>query len=214
MGTVVDAEVQDFGLGKALRKLQQVADGGAAEAVDALVVVAHDAKVAVDPGQAEQNPFLDAGGVLILVHHQVSDGGADAVGDTIILEQGVGPDLQAGEIQGAALLQHSFVTEAAAPEGGVEGVVRVGQALRGDALLGDALDVPAALAHRVVVGAPAAATQLVPVGAEDAVKVRIHHVQLLPFIQEREIGFEAASLPLFAQDAAAQAVHGGDADRG
>ena len=96
----------------------------------------------------------------------------------------------------------------------MEGIIGVSQLLRVDALLRDAFDVPAALAHCVVAGAPAATAQLVPVGAEDAMVMSVHQIQLGQLVQESEIGFEADGLAVLGHNAPAQAVHGGDADGG
>ena len=91
--TVVDTEMPHPGVGKVLRKLQQIADAGATKAVDTLVVVANHGEVAVGLSQAEQHPLLDTGGVLVLVNHQVPDGGAGALSDCVVLQQSIGSDL-------------------------------------------------------------------------------------------------------------------------
>ena len=43
--------------------------------------------------QAEQHSLLHTGGVLVLVNHQVPDGGAGALSDCVVLQQSVGFDL-------------------------------------------------------------------------------------------------------------------------
>ena len=82
----------------------------------------------------------------------------------------------------------------------MEGVVGIGQFLRVHGLLGDALKVTPALAHRVVAGAPAVAAQLVPVGAEDAVEVSVHQIQLGKLVQESKIGFVGRRLSARVRD--------------
>ena len=55
------------------RELQDVANGGAAEAVEGLVLVPDHAEVAVRCGQAREELLLDVVGVLVLVHHDIAD---------------------------------------------------------------------------------------------------------------------------------------------
>src|SRR6202022_4716788 len=52
-------------------EVQDVADVGAAECVDALVVVPHHGQVPVPVGEQPQQLVLDAVGVLVLVHQYV-----------------------------------------------------------------------------------------------------------------------------------------------
>ena len=54
-----------------LRELHEVLHRCAAEAVERLVVVTHDAEVAAAFRQAEKEPLLDTVGVLVLVHDDV-----------------------------------------------------------------------------------------------------------------------------------------------
>ncbi|MCY1394483.1 hypothetical protein D3C76_1144890 [compost metagenome] len=55
------------------RELQNVADGGPAKAVQALVVVAHHAQIAALARQQQKDALLNGVGVLVLVHHQVGE---------------------------------------------------------------------------------------------------------------------------------------------
>lgn len=55
------------------RKLQDVADSGPAKAVQTLVVVADHTQIAMLTGQQEKDAFLNGVGVLVFVHHQVSE---------------------------------------------------------------------------------------------------------------------------------------------
>ena len=142
------------------------------------------------------------------------DASAHTLSDGVIPQQCVGFDLETGQVQRAALLQDGLVAQAAAADGGMERIVGVGQFLQVDGLLGDALDVPPALAHCELAGAPAAAPQFISLGSEDAVVVGAQQVQLPPFVQDVKAGFQAGALGVVAQQATAQAVHGADAHGG
>ena len=71
-GTVVLLQTDGFGAGVELFKVEDVLDGGPAEAVDALVIVAHHADVALRAGEQADQPELRHAGVLILVHQQIA----------------------------------------------------------------------------------------------------------------------------------------------
>ena len=74
MGAVVGGEFHHGAVREALRELQDVPHRRAAEAVEALVLVAHHAQVAGGAGQLHQQLLLDVVGVLVLVHQQEADG--------------------------------------------------------------------------------------------------------------------------------------------
>ena len=72
-GAVVLLEVHDMGVGVVLAELEDVADVGSAEAIDGLVVVAHDRDVAVLRRQQVDEDVLRAVGVLVLVDEDVAE---------------------------------------------------------------------------------------------------------------------------------------------
>ncbi|MCY1528145.1 hypothetical protein D9M68_632400 [compost metagenome] len=71
--TVVDGQLDLLALPFVEQRgeLQNVADGRAAKAVQALVVVAHHAEILLLARQQQEDAFLNGVGVLVLVHHQV-----------------------------------------------------------------------------------------------------------------------------------------------
>ena len=71
-GAVVLLQPNDLRAGEMLLEVQDVLDGGAAEPVDALVVVAHHADVLVAAGQQTHQMELGHAGVLILVHQYIT----------------------------------------------------------------------------------------------------------------------------------------------
>ena len=87
---VVLLEADDDGAGEVLLEAQDVADLGAAPAVDRLVVVADDAEVAVGGGEQAQPEVLRDVGVLVLVDEDVAE-------PALVLRQHVGVALQDGE---------------------------------------------------------------------------------------------------------------------
>ena len=72
-GAVVLLQPDDLGAPEMLFKIQDILNGGAAEAVDALVVVAHHAHVL--PGARQKAHQLELGhaGVLIFVHQHIAE---------------------------------------------------------------------------------------------------------------------------------------------
>lgn len=71
-GAIVLLQTDGLGAGIELFKVEDIFNGSTTEAVDALVVIAHYADVALRPGkQADQTELCHAG-VLILVHQQVA----------------------------------------------------------------------------------------------------------------------------------------------
>ena len=72
-GPVVLLQLYDLRLRKILFKVQNVPYVGASPLVYALVVVAYDAEVVVSLGKKSYEPVLNMVGVLILVHHYVSE---------------------------------------------------------------------------------------------------------------------------------------------
>ena len=70
---VVLLQADDLGVAVLVFKIQDVLDGGAAELVDALVVVADHADVLMSARQQADQQKLGVVGVLILVHHDVAE---------------------------------------------------------------------------------------------------------------------------------------------
>ena len=70
---VVAGQELDLGLGEVVEEADQVLDPGAAEAVDALIVVADHGQVAALPRQQLDELELDVVGVLELVHQDVAE---------------------------------------------------------------------------------------------------------------------------------------------
>src|SRR6266496_3625235 len=68
------------------------------KAIEALVFVANDAKVAVGFGEFEEDLFLDVVGVLVFVHHDESYVLGDAGADVRNLEQIIQEFLKVGEV--------------------------------------------------------------------------------------------------------------------
>ena len=86
MAAVVYVEFHGMTAGEVPGELQQVPHAGAAEPVDALVVVSHHADVAVMAAQSQEDTLLGAGGVLILIADQVPDAGGNDVGGPAVLQ--------------------------------------------------------------------------------------------------------------------------------
>ncbi len=78
-GAVVLLQADHLRLGVVLLEVENVLYAGAAEAVDALAVVAHHADVAVGEGELLENQVLRVVGVLILVHKDVAEAAADGL---------------------------------------------------------------------------------------------------------------------------------------
>ena len=72
-GSVVLLKLDDLGAFEILLKVQDIPDIRASPLIDALVIVTYHAKIPVLHGQQMYDLILDAVGVLILVHHDVSE---------------------------------------------------------------------------------------------------------------------------------------------
>ena len=99
-GAVVGVEVEasrfDAEVLEAARfELDEIFDGGTAEAVESLVVVADDADVLVTPGELEEDGFLDGVGVLVLVDDDVLENASGLLRFPEVVE---GPLLEEGEV--------------------------------------------------------------------------------------------------------------------
>ena len=107
---VVLLQTDHAGLPKLLLKGEDVFDGGAAEFVDALVVIAHHTQVAMAAGQKADQQVLGMVGILILIHHDV------AVAPLVflqhlreLLEQPDGKQDDIVKIEGVGLPEHFLV---------------------------------------------------------------------------------------------------------
>ena len=72
-GAVVLLQPDDPGAPVLLLKAEDVFNGGAPEAVDALVVVTHHADIFITPGQQGGQQVLHVVGILVLVHQDVAE---------------------------------------------------------------------------------------------------------------------------------------------
>src|SRR5699024_2851287 len=109
-GAVVLLQPDDPGPGVVALKVEDVLDGGAPEAVDALVVVAHHADVLGRAGEQADQLELGHAGVLVLVHQEVMVPVLVVVpGLLVLLQQPDGVIDQAVEVKGPGLLQPLLV---------------------------------------------------------------------------------------------------------
>ncbi len=112
MGAVVDGELDLLALAvvEQRRELQNVADCGPAKAVQALVVVTHHAQIATLAREQQKDAFLNGVGVLILVHHQMSELIAQLRQHLgALLQQLQGLVLDAGKVQRIVLIEQLLV---------------------------------------------------------------------------------------------------------
>ena len=122
-GAVILLQAEFLRLGIVLLETQDVLDAGAAEAVDALGVVAHHAEVVMRLGQAAQDEILGPVGVLVLVHEDVAETARDGLaGIGEAFEQDVHLQEDVVEIHGAGrqaflLVERIDVGQAGAPGG-------------------------------------------------------------------------------------------------
>ena len=109
-GAVVLFQPDGLCPGVALFKVEDVFNGSPAEAVDALVIVAHHADVALRAGEQAHQTELRHTGVLILVHQQVFVFGLVEVPHVRVLCQQLhGLVDEVVEVEGTGLLQPLFV---------------------------------------------------------------------------------------------------------
>ena len=106
VGAVVDDQWDDaaFAVRKLLRKLQDVTDGGTSEAVQALVIVTDHTDVLAVSCEEEHKLLLDEVRVLVFVHHDVRDLGAQFLQNPgVVPEQMIGFNLNRREVHQIAL---------------------------------------------------------------------------------------------------------------
>ena len=107
---VVLLQPDDGGIAELLLEGEDIFDGGTAEFINALVVIAHDAQITVAAGQKADQKILGVVGVLIFIHHDV------AVAALVFLqhlrvftEQPDGKQDDIIEIQGVGGLEHLLI---------------------------------------------------------------------------------------------------------
>ena len=72
-GTVVLLQLNNFGAGILVFKLQDVADISAAEAIDGLVIITDHTKIFMGVGQEAYQLKLRVVGILVLVYHDIPE---------------------------------------------------------------------------------------------------------------------------------------------
>ena len=72
-GAVILLQLKDFRVGKYLFKIQDIADIGAPEFINGLIVVPHHAEIPVPGRQPAHKLKLHGVGVLILIHHNIAE---------------------------------------------------------------------------------------------------------------------------------------------
>ena len=112
-GAVVLLELDDLGLREMLLHVEQVGDLRAAPAVDALVVIADDAEVAMLAGEGLDELELRGIGVLVFIHHHVTVFGAAGLQRLgMLFEEPEREQDQIVEIHGIASAQGGLVAGA------------------------------------------------------------------------------------------------------
>ena len=105
-GTIVVLQANDLGVGPVALEVQDVRDLRAPPAIDRLVVVAHDAQVAMCGSQGLDDAILAAVGVLVLVDQEMIEAFGLRVADFGEAgEKFLGQQQQVVEIDGAGRLQ-------------------------------------------------------------------------------------------------------------
>ncbi len=203
-GAVVLLQLDDLSTGKVLLEIEDVEDVCAAPGVDALVIIAHYADVAMLQGQELTEHVLNVIGVLELIHHDVLPPFPIALqrlrrlieqphreGQQIVVVERV-IELQPLLIE-AVDLDHGFVQVCFRP---------LGQRLRADELILGGRDAPQDGGRRqpLLINAELAA---------DAFDERV----LLAVIRDGEVPVPADSLNLVPEQAGANGVEGADTHR-
>ena len=111
-GAIVLLQLDNGGVGVILLEIKNVADVRAAPAVDGLIVITHDAEVAALVSEQLDHHVLGVVGVLILVHHDVTETFAVALQHRRMIRQQLeGLDQQIVEIQGVVGLQAGLILQ-------------------------------------------------------------------------------------------------------
>ena len=197
-GAVVLLQLDDLGLREMLLHVEQVGYLRAAPAVDALVVIADDAQVAMLAGQGLDELELRGVGVLVFVHHHVAVFGAAGFQRLgMLLEEPEREQDQVVEIHGIAGAQGGFV---AGPD-----VLRH----RADAGIAEDRGALAAVAESAQQAEDRRRVGLFPFGG-DLRQDLLNGPQLLRLVIDDEVALVAQLLDMLAQDAHAQRVEGAD----
>ena len=124
-GAVIFFEADDGGAGEVAFEVKDVAEFGAAPAVDGLIIVTDDAEVTVFAGELMQEIELQGVGVLIFVNKNVCKLGAIVVADgAMLLEQAQRQEKEVFKIHGISAAQGGEITfPDTADNGGIEGVL-------------------------------------------------------------------------------------------
>ncbi len=94
------------------RKFQYVADGGSAEAVHALVVIADDADIPAVPRKKEHELFLNVVRILVFIDHDIPDALLNLFKNgRVVLQHVIGSGLDRGEVHHAVPLKKFTVAD-------------------------------------------------------------------------------------------------------
>ena len=179
-------------------EVEQVGDFRAAPAVDALVVIADDAEVAMNLRERMDEFELRGVRVLILVHHDVAIfGAAGFEGVGMFAEQAQREQNQIVEVHGVAGVQRGFVALGDVLRERAD--VFVAEDRRAFATV---LELAQHREHRAGVG-------LLALGG-DAAQNLFDRAQLFGLVVDDEVAFVAKLLDVLPQDADAEGVEGGD----
>ena len=184
---VVLLELDDSGVGKGLREVHDVAEGGAAKGIDALAVVTDRHHVRVRGGEAAHDLGLERVRVLVLVHHDEAVGARELGRDLRLVAQQVAQeDEEVVVVDQVLLALVARVLEAEALQV-LEVLREVEVALRDDvverlrAVDGHAQDLEdRALAREAAV---------LPVEPRPAAQ-QVHHVLGVAAVEDGEVGLE------------------------
>ena len=212
MRAVVDVELHRTAVGQPVGEPEDVLHAGTAKPVQRLVLITHHAEVSAVPDQPQQDALLDVRRVLVLVAHQIPDAASDLGGDPVAVQQLIDPDLQVGEIHQVPVQQQAAVPGIAAAQGGQKLAIPVPQVTRLDHLVADAAEELERVVHHRAPATPATQFQFIEMASEDLIEALQHQNPLCIFVQQPVAPPQSHPAGVGLEDAAAQAVNGGDAD--
>ena len=191
-------ELDDLGLREVLLHVEQVGDLRAAPAVDALVIIADDAEVAMLAGQGLNELELGGVGVLVFIDHHVTVFGAAGFQRLgMLLEEPEREQDQIVEIHGIAGAQGGFVA----------GTDVLGH--RADAGVAETRGPLAAIAKPAEQAEDRCRIGLFPFGG-DLREDLLNGAQLLRLVIDDEVPLVTELLDVLAQDADAERMEGAD----
>ena len=211
---VVDGECDALALALVEQRgeFQDVADGGPAKAVQALVVVTHDAQIALLARQQQEDALLNGVGVLVLVDHQVGQLFAQLRQHLrALFQQLQGLVLDAREVERVVLVQQFLVLGKARgqrPDFHFGGCRQRGGVERFLADLVEPLEQALRLrpAARLVV-----AHDELGIGQfAELLDALVQEVLLVELVEQREAALEPGELAEVLQDAQADRVEGAE----